>query len=161
MTSVEVAMREKIFHLDRSARAYAERGIFSMYPPREIVTGRGSLSEIKPPERMQEVLQDWEGVVERIEDDIFVARLRDMTANEVYPGEIAELPVRDVSEDDRELLQVGAVFYMTVGYYVWATGRRERFGRMVFRRLPGWTASALERARERARRITRFLRPEG
>ena len=120
-----------------------------------------SFSERKVPERTQEVLQDWEGVVERIEDDIFVARLRDMTANEVYPGEIAELPVGDVSEDDRELLQVGAVFYMTVGYYVWASGRRERFGRVVFRRLPGWTASALERARERARRITRFLRPEG
>ena len=120
-----------------------------------------SFSERKAPERTQEVLQDWEGVVERIEDDIFVARLRDMTANEVYPGEIAELPVGDVSEDDRELLQVGAVFYMTVGYYVWASGRRERFGRVVFRRLPGWTASALERARERARRITRFLRPEG
>ena len=79
---------------------------------------------------------------------------------EVYPGETAELPVADVSEDDRELLGVGAVFCMTVGYYVWADGRRERFGRVVFRRLPGWTASALERARERARRITRFLRPE-
>lgn len=120
-----------------------------------------SFSERKAPERTQEVLQDWEGVVERIEDDIFVARLRDMTANEVYPGEIAELPVGDVSEDDRELLQVGAVFYMTVGYYVRASGRRERFGRVVFRRLPGWTASALERARERARRITHFLKPEG
>ena len=104
------------------------------------------------------MLQEWEGVVERIEGDIFVARLRDMTADEVYPGETAELPVGDVSEDDRELLRVGAVFYMTVGYYVWADGRRERFGRVVFRRLPGWTASALERARERARRITRFLR---
>ena len=114
----------------------------------------------KPPERTQEVLQEWEGVVERIEGDIFVARLRDMTADEVYPGEIAELPVADVSDNDRELLRVGAVFYMTVGYYVWADGRRERFGRVVFRRLPGWTASALERARERARRITRFLRPE-
>lgn len=115
---------------------------------------------IKPPERTQEVLQEWEGVVERIEGDIFVARLRDMTADEVYPGEIAELPVGDVSEDDRELLRVGAVFCMTVGYYVWADGRRECFGRVVFRRLPGWTASALERAGERARRITRFLRPE-
>lgn len=106
------------------------------------------------------MLQEWEGVVERIEGDIFVARLRDMTADEVYPGEIAELPVADVSEDDRELLRVGAVFYMTVGYYVWADGRRERFGRVVFRRLTGWPASALERARERARRITRFMRPE-
>ena len=120
-----------------------------------------SFSERKSPERTQEVLQEWEGVVKRIEEDIFVARLRDMTANEVYPGEIAELPVRDVSEDDRELLQVGAVFYMTVGYYVWASGRRERFGCIVFRRLPGWTATALERAGERAHRITRFLRPDG
>ena len=119
-----------------------------------------SSSKKKAPERKQEVLQDWEGVVESIQDDIFIVRLRDMTANEVYPGEIAELPVRDISEDDLELLQVGAVFYMTVGYHVWASGRRERFGRIVFRRLPGWTASTLERARERARRITRFLRPE-
>ncbi len=47
-----------------------------------------------------------------IEGDIFVARLRDMTADEVYPGEIAEFPVGDVSEDDRELFRVGAVFYI-------------------------------------------------
>ena len=106
------------------------------------------------------VLQDWEGVVETIGNETFTARLRDRASSESYAGEMAELPVADISEDDRELLRSGAVFYLTVGRLVRASGRQERVGRLVFRRLPAWTASTLRRAKQRAERLTRFLVPQ-
>lgn len=92
------------------------------------------------------VLQDWEGAVDSIGPETFTARLRDRTNKETYASEIAELPIADVSDDDRELLQPRAVFYMTIGRVTRASGRQDRVGRLVFRRLPAWTASTLHRA---------------
>ena len=108
-------------------------------------------------ETSEEVLQEWEGVVESVEKETFTASMRDLTAGEAYPGEVAELPVEDVSDDDMELLETGAVFYLTVGRSVRPNGQQERFGRMVFRRLPLFTPSDFSRAEERARRLARFL----
>ena len=119
-----------------------------------------ALSEIKKPEYTQEILQDWEGVVEMIGNENFTARLRDLTNNEPYPSETAELPIEDISVDDLKLLRVGAVFYLTVGRSTWLNGRQERFGRIVFRRLPDWTLSTLRRAEERAEHLSRFLDSE-
>lgn len=115
---------------------------------------------IKKLEYAQEILQDWEGVVETIGNENFTARLRDLTNNEPYPSEAAELPIEDISVDDLELLRVGAVFYLTVGRLIWLNGRQERFGRIVFRRLPSWTLSTLRRAEERAEHLSRFLDSE-
>ena len=114
------------------------------------------------PERSEEVLQRWEGIVEAVDegDKIFTARLYDLTIDEPYPSEIAELLIDDVSDDDQSLLQVGAVFYLTVGYSVRVSGRKDRFVRVEFRRLPNWTESDLRRAKERAQQITRFLNTE-
>jgi hypothetical protein len=106
------------------------------------------------------VLQDWEGVVDSIGPETFTARLRDRTNKETYASEIAELPIADVSDDDRELFQPGAIFYMTVGRVTRASGRQDRVGRLVFRRLPAWTESTLRRAEERAERLSRFLAPK-
>ena len=106
------------------------------------------------------VLQDWEGVVDAIGSETFTARLRDRTNKEDYASEIAELPIADVSEDDRELLRRGAIFYMTVGRLTRASGRQDRVGRLVFRRLPAWTESTLRRAEQRAERLRHFLAPQ-
>jgi hypothetical protein len=106
------------------------------------------------------VLQDWEGAVDSIGPETFRARLRDRTKEEAYASEIVELPVADVSDDDRELLRPGAIFYLTVGRLTRASGRQDRVGRLVFRRLPAWTASALHSAEQRAERLRRFLAPQ-
>ncbi len=106
------------------------------------------------------VLQDWEGVVDSIGPEIFTARLRDRTNEETYASEMVELPVADVSDDDRELLRPGAIFYLTVARVIRASGRQDRVGRLVFRRLPAWTASTLRRAEQRAERLRRFLAPQ-
>lgn len=106
------------------------------------------------------VLQDWEGAVESIGSETFTARLRDSTNKETYASEIAELPIADVSEDDQELLRPGAIFYLTVGRVTRPSGRQDRVGRLVFRRLPAWTQSTLRRAQQRAERLSRFLAPQ-
>ena len=118
--------------------------------------------EEKSPERSEEVLQQWEGIVEMVDenDKIFTAQLYDLTTDEPYASEVAELLIDDVSDDDQNLLQVGAVFYLTVGYSVRVSGQKARFVRVEFRRLPNWTESDLNRVRERAQRITRFLDSE-
>ena len=115
------------------------------------------IPETRRPEHRTEVLQQWEGIVETVGDENFTARVRDLTNNEHYPSEIAELPIEDISDDDRELLQTGAVFYLTVGRSISFNGRQQRFGRIVFRRLPGWTPSTFRRAEKRAKNLSRFL----
>ena len=111
----------------------------------------------KKSEYQSVILQDWEGVVETVGDESFTARLRDLIVNERYPSETAKLPIEDISDDDQELLKVGAVFYLTVGRLKRPNGRQQRFGRIVFRRLPGWTFSTLQRAEKRAERFSRIL----
>ncbi len=116
------------------------------------------MPEEKPSERFEEIIQDWEGVVDEVCEDegIFTARLCDLTAGEIYPSETAEIPIEDVSDDDRELLRPGAVFYLTTGRAL-RSGRWELFGRMAFRRLPGRTPADLRRIEERARSLIDFL----
>lgn len=106
------------------------------------------------------IIQDWEGIVESIETETFTALLRDLTANEAYPGEMADLPIEDIAPDDRGLLKPGAIFYLTVGRSIYPTGQQQRFSRMEFRRLPVWTSADFSRADERAQRLARFLGSE-
>ena len=77
-------------------------------------------------------LQKWEGVVTRVLDNSFEARLIDLTAD--TPEEIAEIPLEEVSEDDFSLIQEGAIFYWNIGYRKMASGQRERVTFIRFRR---------------------------
>jgi hypothetical protein len=136
-----------------SAAAFAEK----VTAPRPLLFPVEQAPEL--PEKFL-VLQDWEGAVESIGPETFSARLRDWTNKETYASEIAELPIADVSDDDRELLRPGAIFYLTVGRVTRHNGRQDRVGRLVFRRLPAWTGSTLRRAEQRAERLRRFLAPQ-
>lgn len=119
---------------------------------------QGSKSELRKASEV--IIQDWEGIVEFIETETFTALLRDLTVNEAYPGEMADLPIEDIAPDDRGLLKPGAIFYLTVGRSTDATGQQQRFSRMEFRRLPVWTSADFSRADERAQRLARFLDSE-
>jgi hypothetical protein len=104
------------------------------------------------------VLQEWEGIVEGVTDTLFKARLRDKTAGDQRAYEEAELSLDDVSPDDRELLREGAVFYLTSGRRMLASGRHELTSRIVFRRLPQWTQSKIDSAKARARNISDYFK---
>jgi hypothetical protein len=100
-------------------------------------------------------LQQWEGVVDAINDGTFFARLVDRTAE--GPDEQAEFDLAEVPAGDRELIAPGAVFYWSVGYRTSATGTRSRASVISFRRLPAWTEAEKRQAKERARQIARAL----
>jgi hypothetical protein len=93
----------------------------------------------------EEVLQEWEGQVQEVGERVFSARLVDLTRGEMEETEESDLPIEDLVESDRTLLVPGAVFRWIIGYR-WANGEKERFTRVVIRRLPIWTEQEIKAA---------------
>ena len=100
----------------------------------------------------EEVLQQWEGRVTEIREGEFSARLVDLTALETEEREQADFLIIDLSEADRRMLRDNALFRWLIGYrYIGST--KERFMRIVFRRLPAWTETELKLARKAAEQL--------
>ncbi len=100
-------------------------------------------------------LQKWEGIVVEVGKEVFYARLYDLTSEN--PEEEAEFSIDEVSEEDRELLKAGAVFYWSIGYFTTRTGQRLRTSIIKFRRLPAWTEREIKAAKERAIELRRII----
>lgn len=97
------------------------------------------------------LLQKWEGVVKKIENESFLAELKDLT--DEGPEEEAEFPIDDIPNSDKELVAPGAVFYWCIGYLDTLNGQRVRASEIRFRRLPTWTDREVERAKSEAEQI--------
>jgi hypothetical protein len=95
-------------------------------------------------------LQEWEGYVTEIASDRFTARLTDVTAGRKFEEELADFPISDLSDDDRDLLKAGAIFRWVIGYQRSGGGTKRRVSQITFRRLPAWTRADLERAKKTA-----------
>ncbi|MYH57125.1 MAG: hypothetical protein F4145_03740 [Boseongicola sp. SB0675_bin_26] len=81
-------------------------------------------------------LMEWEGSVEGIEGDEFVARLCNVTTGELLPTEAARFPVSDLNDVQRENLEVGAIFRWVIGLQRLPNGNKQRVSELFFRRLP-------------------------
>ena len=79
----------------------------------------------------------WEGVVTTFSEDgeDFTATLTDLK-NGGNKEEVT-LPVEEVSEQDRPLLQLGALFYWNIGYEK-VNGQIKKASIIRFKRLPKW-----------------------
>lgn len=105
---------------------------------------------IKSSRRSQfKCLQKWRGVVLEVLQDSFKARLEDY--NEETPDERAEILLAEVSDEDLRLVEVGSVFYWSIGYHVNPSGQRKRASIIRFRRLPVWTSEEINNAKSRAK----------
>ncbi len=102
-----------------------------------------------------EVLQKFEGTVLSVTGDAFVARLVDRT--HAGPEEEAEIPLGEIMPGDRELVQPGAVFYWVIGYRREAHGQLSRSSVIRFQRIPSWSPTEVERAKEAADTFLSFL----
>lgn len=100
----------------------------------------------------QVILHHWECTVERVGSSSFVATLRSLKSGDDSEKE-AELPIEEISDDDRELLSEGAIFYWVIGYETSPRGTRQRISQIKFRRLPAWTRRELAAAGEEANRL--------
>lgn len=96
-------------------------------------------------------LQSWEGVVLKVQEDSFWARL--VNLSEELPDEEAELTLDEITTDQRSLVREGAVFYWTIGYEESPSRERARKSIIRFRRLPAWTPKELKAAEEEAERL--------
>ena len=105
-------------------------------------TQDASLAKEVTPSPRQIVAHHWECTVASVSGDMFTAVLRSLRDPDDSDKD-AEIPVDEVTEDDRELLRPGAVFYWTIGYAITASGTRTRQSELKFRRLPAWTAKDL------------------
>lgn len=97
------------------------------------------------------ILGSWEGAVLQKNGDMFVARLVDTKGK--HSDEEAEFSVEEVPKSDRDLIDSGAVFYWTVGFWDSIGGLRSRISQIRFRRLPVWSPAELERAKANASRL--------
>jgi len=112
---------------------------------------------VRKPSRSNEfvLMQNWEGVVLKVRNDSFLARLVDLTSKGVE--EEAELLMDEVSDEDRELIKPGAIFYWFIGYLDSRTGQRTRSSIIRFRRLPAWQEKEIQRAQREAEQIQESL----
>ncbi len=99
-------------------------------------------------------LQSWEGYVQDILPDGFIARLTDVKTNQ---DEDATIPLRMVSDGDRPLLQAGAVFYWSIGYSRDWTDQIQMKSELRFRRLSGVNDSDFEKAKKEAQQLSKSL----
>lgn len=102
-------------------------------------------------------LQEWEGYVLKVDRDTFTARLTDVSAGETRAGEEAILPIDDLSDDDRKMLESGRLFRWCIGYQRTHGGTKRRVSQIVFRRLPKWTAKDIAQAKGEGERLARSL----
>lgn len=82
-------------------------------------------------------LQKWEGVVLEIDEECFSARLSNFKKQD--DEEICEIYLSEISDEDKNLVTPGAVFYWSIGYHTDMGGQRKRSSIIRFRRLGIWT----------------------
>ncbi|WDN87374.1 hypothetical protein BuS5_00342 [Desulfosarcina sp. BuS5] len=90
----------------------------------------------------------WRGVVLKIYKDCFLCRLVDQDGNS--PDEEAEILLSEISYEDLQLIDIGAVFYWSIGYQTNPSGSRIRSSIIRFRRLPVWRFGELSEAQKKA-----------
>lgn len=100
-------------------------------------------------------LQKWEGIVLEVKKGYFLARLIDLTHE--GPDEEAELPMEEVTEQDKALVKPGAIFYWNIGYLDMRSGQRIRASVIRFRRLPKWSREEIEAAKREAAHLQETL----
>ena len=96
-------------------------------------------------------LQKWEGYVIRVLDNSLLVRLVDLTQKGA--DEEAEIPIEEISEDDRHLIKPGAIFYWNIGYLDSYSGQRTRVSVIRFQRLPAWSKDEIDEAKRKADKL--------
>lgn len=102
------------------------------------------------PSRSFQLLQQWEGQVQQVTENSFIAVIADKTSPENDDEEV-EIDLAEVAPDDHALVRPGSLFYWSVGYEHGRGLPRQRVSRIRFRRLPGLTMRDIARAKQKAR----------
>jgi len=146
----DIAARSRLYQAtDRDNRfvgAWVPRRVFAIQRPRAGASKRSH----------SQVLQQWEGVVTSIRDGEITCRLRDLIQRD-SPEERATISLDEVADADRPLVEIGAVFYWSIGYQIEPHGTKRLASTVRFRRLPVWTQRDLQRVEQEAREFDFLL----
>lgn len=107
-----------------------------------------------------ETIQKWEGIVEEIFEDHFVARLYDLTADISDTIEEADIQIDDVNLSDRVLIEEGAIFYLTLGKERHKSGRIQKVSRIRFKRVPPMSEEDLNEVLDQSNQYKHNIRWE-
>lgn len=99
-------------------------------------------------------LATWEGYVVSVEDESFTARIVDSSGK--TPDEEVEIEIEDISIDDRELIQDGAIFNLHIGKEN-RNGTIKKSSIITFRRMPRWTKSDFKKAEKTEKKLISLL----
>jgi len=101
------------------------------------------LTSPRGPQRLFEILQQWEGVVSEITEDSVWADLVDLT-DRTRAEEVVELPLAEICPADRPILRPGSVFYWAIGREWTRSGQMRRISEIRIRRTPQWSQHAVD-----------------
>ena len=108
--------------------------IDDLFQPMQLRTVRNSSSRLET--RSLTPLMEWEGSVEAIKGEEFVARLVNVATGELPPTEEARFPISELSDFQRENLKTGAIFRWVIGLQRLPNGNKQRVSELFFRRFP-------------------------
>ncbi|WP_340105397.1 hypothetical protein [Rhodohalobacter sp. 8-1] len=89
-----------------------------------------------------ESIQKWKGHVTKVKDESFEARLIDLTNGGA--DEFAEFSIFDISENERESLEIGKIFYWSIGRKEYL-GQIEKSSRIRFQKVIKWDLSLVNK----------------
>lgn len=111
---------------------------------------------IQSPRDRIKMLQQWECIVSRVQDDCVECEMHDLT-DESKPVEFAEIYLDEFNEFDRALLCEGAIFYWSIGHEIKRTGQVRRYSELRVRRMPPLTPLKKREINKRAGQLSELL----
>ena len=94
-------------------------------------------------------LEKMEGRVIDVKKGSFLAELITPEGEQIE----ASIKMSELSNDDIELVEPGAIFYWNIGYYINEAGQRSTMSIIRFRRLPKWYKSDIENAKAQGEKM--------
>jgi len=105
-----------------------------------------------------EIIQQWEGHIEELDDKLKVFRTRLIDLTSGGTDEYTEFPYDEVDQDDYDLMKEGAIFYYTIGKVQLSSGQIKKDSFLKFKRLPRITQADLDSFKKQADNLySRFL----
>ncbi len=117
---------------------------------------RRSVQTVAPaPEARVAITDRWEGVVTKIEEDVFEGEFRPVGRPELRLH--ATFIMSEVDPDEAELVRLGALFFVVASQIRVSARRWQSSSSIRFRRIPAITNSEIDNAFDRARRLRRVM----
>lgn len=101
--------------------------------------------------------QNWIGYITELTSSGFIANLNDLSNKGTY--EIGEFENQEISEEDKQFIAIGSVFYWSVGFAN-SNGQRKSESIIRFQRFSPWTSKDFDEASDRARSLLNNLKWE-